>query len=169
MSRAAETPAAALQVMNAQQAGASAAVIINEDDEELESPSFMQSGAQAQVPSARISHSSGRAVAERTQREPALTVTLAVPEGTDICQEQHVSCGQEAQESSQGRRDSGVGVEIVLTPQVLHPCMQSAHGNAWQHSCGPCRNVHIKCQLGCDTAQQPDVHDHILLCRQLSG
>ena len=103
---------------NAHRAGASAAVIIAGGDDQLQNPSYVQSGAQAGVPSARISQSSGTAVLERTQREPDLTVTLAVPEGADICHAQQNACGQQAPEDSRDTKGQGMGVEIVLTPQV---------------------------------------------------
>ena len=103
------------QVSNTVAAGAAAAVIINADDADL------QGGAHAQVPSARISASSGAAVSKRAQREPGLVVTLAVPEGADICQAQQSMCEQPregTEEGGLGGKPQGFGLEVVLTPQV---------------------------------------------------
>ena len=119
------------QVLNLQTAGAAAAVIINADDgsaaDLMQSQEAVDGDTGQQAAFALISQASGDAVRQRAEQQPELHITLAVPEGVDVCGAQQQGCAADAwaadqqascpaEQPAEGQR--ALGLEVMLTPQV---------------------------------------------------
>ena len=125
-------------MLNAQAAGAAAAVIIGADDAQPADalqPTLGPPGSSWQAPFAVISQASGDAVRERAQQTPELQATLAVPEGAQLCEAQQGGCaaaqGCSEPASGQCEQREACAAEGSCTDDAGSPCeaSNSEHGS----------------------------------------